>query len=377
MAHLLCHVGEQVSAVELSHFKDNLLIALNSGSFKSHIRTFLDGNVPKPSKTRWYASFEMFAWMLEVTTVNDVTSPRLEKLLASFSTAADADGVTPDSIRVGRLRNFAADPLAIDTVRLQMQVVVSFSLPFVECCYTLEGDGPCAMEVFPCVQRMRAFVALHHSDLTYPDLRQQMQCSAALRGVDISLVELEVNTMLQGSIDYLRRTIDVELQTDVKLYHFCATLNPYEQQSLMPTNFADWTAALSEHFGSWLTPAELISIEREFHDYTVQVEIFKLNHDRAVVLNQRSGSMCSEVRMREIYLFWRRMHQDSHCPMIRKLVQLVLTLTPSSAAAERSFSMLRHLFDLQQLQGGTLSDYVSAAVMSRFRTGNLENEFHK
>jgi hypothetical protein len=39
--------------------------------------------------------------------------------------------------------------------------------------------------------------------------------------------------------------------------------------------------------------------------------------------------------------------------------------------------MLRHLFDLQQLQGGTLSDYVSAAVMSRFRTGNLENEFHK
>ncbi len=92
-------------------------------------------------------------------------------------------------------------------------------------------------------------------------------------------------------------------------------------------------------------------------------------------VRERSGEMCAETRMREIYNFWRRMDRESRIPNIRKLVQLVSTLTPSSAAAERAFSMLKHLFDLQQLQGGTLSDYVQAAVMARFRTGNLENEF--
>ena len=65
-----------------------------------------------------------------------------------------------------------------------------------------------------------------------------------------------------------------------------------------------------------------------------------------------------------------------HSTNSTSLAQRVFTLTPSSAAAERAFSMLKHLFDLRQFQGGTLSDYVQAAVMARFRTGNLENDFH-
>ncbi len=81
--------------------------------------------------------------------------------------------------------------------------------------------------------------------------------------------------------------------------------------------------------------------------------------------------------MKEIYNFWRRMDRGHKIPNIRKLVQLILTLTPSSASAERSFSMLLHLFDMQQLYSGTLSDYVQAAVMARFRTGNLENDYHQ
>ena len=132
-----------------------------------------------------------------------------------------------------------------------------------------------------------------------------------------------------------------------------------------------------------MTAAELVAIEREFPEYKVQVELFTVAaHARFVnaqaqgPVRERSGEMCAVTRMREIYNFWRRMDRESRIPNIRKLAQLVFTLTPSSAAAERSFSMLMNLFDLQQLQGGTLSDYVQAAVMARFRTGNLENEFH-
>ena len=374
VSHLLSHVGEQVIAKELVEFENNLTIALNSGAFKTHTRVFLDGNVPKPSKTRWYSSFELYAWMLDDAVVGGVTSPRLDKLLASFLSAPAAEGVTPDSVRVAKLRDLAANPIAVDTVRLQMQVVVSFALPFVECCYALEGDGPCVMDVFPCVQRMRSFISVHKVGLSFPLLHPQIARSAALRGVDVGVVESEVRAMLLGAFQYFERTMDVELQQDVRLYHFCSTLNPYEHQSVMPIDFVSWTTALQEHFGPWLTPAELLAIEREFPDYIVQVEVFKAAHDRAAIANERVDD--SATRMREVYKFWRRMDRENRIPVIRKLVQLVFTLTPSSASAERAFSMLKHLFDLQQLQGGTLSDYVSAAVMARFRNGNVQNDFH-
>ena len=322
--------------------------------------------------------------MLDDSTVDGVTSSRLDKLLASFVTAPAAEGVTPDSIRVGKLRDLAGDPLLVDMIRLQMQVVVSFSLPFVECCYALEGDGPCAMDVFPCYQRMTSFLSVHNVGLSYPSLRPQIVRSAALRGVDVAVVECEVHAMLRGAIQYFHRTMECEIQEDMRLYHFCATLNPYEHSALVPRNFVEWTSALAEHFGSWLTPAELVAIEREFPEFIIQADAFKVAaHDRFVIahaqgpMNERSGEMCSVTRMQEIYNFWRRMDTEHKIPNIRKLVQLVLTLTPSSACAERSFSMLLHLFDMQQLYSGTLSDYVQAAVMARFRTANLENAFHQ
>jgi hypothetical protein len=56
-----------------------------------------------------------------------------------------------------------------------------------------------------------------------------------------------------------------------------------------------------------------------------------------------------------------------------------MTITPSSAAAERCFSFLKLAFDRQQLVGeerGALDDYAALSIMEQFKQGNLANKFH-
>jgi hypothetical protein len=56
-----------------------------------------------------------------------------------------------------------------------------------------------------------------------------------------------------------------------------------------------------------------------------------------------------------------------------------MTITPSSASAERCFSFLKLAFDRQQLVGeerGALDDYAALSVMEQFKQGNIANKFH-
>jgi hypothetical protein len=61
------------------------------------------------------------------------------------------------------------------------------------------------------------------------------------------------------------------------------------------------------------------------------------------------------------------------------LAQLVLSIAPSSAAAERSFSLLKAYFDSQQLTGeyrGALQEYIELMIATSFANNNKNNDFH-
>ena len=80
-----------------------------------------------------------------------------------------------------------------------------------------------------------------------------------------------------------------------------------------------------------------------------------------------------------IWRFWKRLNRECRCPNLRRLAQLVLSIAPSSAAAERSFSMLKAYFTPQQLIGehrGALEDYIELMVAESFATNNKRNSFH-
>ena len=80
-----------------------------------------------------------------------------------------------------------------------------------------------------------------------------------------------------------------------------------------------------------------------------------------------------------IWRFWKRLNRECRCPNLRRLAQLVLSIAPSSAAAERSFSLLKAYFTPQQLIGehrGALEDYIELMVAESFATNNKRNSFH-
>ena len=57
----------------------------------------------------------------------------------------------------------------------------------------------------------------------------------------------------------------------------------------------------------------------------------------------------------------------------------MLSIVPSSAAAERCFSLLKAYFESQQLVGdrrGALEDYIEQMIAMAFEENNKKNDFH-
>jgi hypothetical protein len=87
----------------------------------------------------------------------------------------------------------------------------------------------------------------------------------------------------------------------------------------------------------------------------------------------------SDERNKAMWFFWRKLLRIGDCPHLRRLVQLALTIVPSSAACERCFSLLKSMFTTQQLVGndrGALEDGIGLSVAARFRANNIANTFH-
>ena len=72
-----------------------------------------------------------------------------------------------------------------------------------------------------------------------------------------------------------------------------------------------------------------------------------------------------DYQMEETELFWKDCYHM--LPFLSKLAQLCITLSASSAAAERVFSKLKRTFDLSQMNS-TLSDYTEASIMLQINT---------
>ena len=88
------------------------------------------------------------------------------------------------------------------------------------------------------------------------------------------------------------------------------------------------------------------------------------------------GSLNSaEIAMSDAAAFWRASWQE--IPSLAIFARYCFTIVPSSAAAERVFSILKSFFSTQQLSSA-LDDYVQTSVMLRYnkceQNGNLDVE---
>jgi hypothetical protein len=397
LSHTFCKVGEKMPLQFLSQFQSMVHTALNSHAFNAHVKTFLTKPLRKPSPTRWWSYWEMYDLMLSDVTLPDGTiASYFARLLQAIRAAVnddgviDLDGVWVDSANVLRLVEFAQTQTHTEDVLLELTVVVGVFRPFVQATYALEGAGCCVLEVGGWFHYLSSFWHMHEPTLSFPRVRVAIEKTAAARlarGEYGSLVEArlavearvrELIAPVAEQLSFVFNCADGEMKTDVRFYKFCVTLNPFENGKphfqLEPEAFK---VEVLHHFSGYLEPRHVDIMLEELPQFQLECVAFLAQY--APNDPDNNPDKTAEHRNVAIWSFWKRLHRECACPWLRRLAQLVLSIVPSSAAAERSFSLLKNYFQSQQLVGdmrGALEDYIELSVATSFATSNKNNKFH-
>jgi hypothetical protein len=239
---------------------------------------------------------------------------------------------------------------------------------------------------------LAAFWRAFEPSLSFPQVRDAIESIAAARvarqlftdqasarqSLDARVREL-VNPVTQ-QLSFVFNREDGEMRSDVLFYTFVATLNPYEHnkqemsQLIQPDVFK---AEVRKHFPGRLAPADVDRMVLELPEFSMQCLQFVA--DNAPAAADDNPDNTAAHRNKAIWNFWRRLDAGNLCPHLRRLAQLVLSIVPSSAAAERCFSLLKAFFESQQLVGearGALEDYIEQMIAMSFEKSNKKNPFH-
>ncbi len=401
LSHTFNTVGEKMPLPCLTTFRDQLLIALNSQSFKEHCKTYVDKEIRKPSATRWWSTWELFAMLLSDVQQQDGSMVSVfKRLVEAFRGAVDArgaisiDGVFEDSVRVRTLVAFAQNEEAVENVMIELAVAVGVFRPFVQATYALEGAGPCVLEVAVWFRYLASFWSTHEPTLSFPKVRDVLESIAAARSARgfspshaaaRAALETQVRSLIQPVTEQLQfvfNRVDGELHPDVKFYSFCASLNPYAhgrpEHAMSPDDFK---ASVLAYFGGWFSLGDIDGMIEELPQFALECLSFVAENAQEAPADGEDNRRTKTAKHRNvaIWKFWKRLNTENRCPKLRHLAQFVLSITPSSAAAERCFSLLKAYFDSQQLVGdqrGALQDYIEIMIATAFATNNKKNDFH-
>ena len=203
----------------------------------------------------------------------------------------------------------------------------------------------------------------HTEGLTFPGLQPIIDTAIAalmlthvLEGSQDHLLyannlKTKVHLMVQGAREYFNTTILGTLAAEIAVYKTCKLVNPIAMQLF--ASLPDFTAAVR-------------SLDR-FNDADINamsVEYSTYRHLIITFAEEEHDCTTHEDKLEAIMGFWKTKWHD--IPTIEKLARYCKTLTPSSAAAERVFSVLKQLFSLLNQMKTTLQDYVETAVMMRY-----------
>lgn len=162
--------------------------------------------------------------------------------------------------------------------------------------------------------------------------------------------------LIHAGFDYFEDTVTRTLKSHIKLYEVVRLCHPLR------------TSELSWGVGSvrqLLSESTLLEFAPFLSDYPLD----KLLTELPVYLQAVKGlqERRPPFEGRDIMPFWRS--NAGLLPTWSAMARAFATLTPSSAAAERVFSILKNSFGRRQT--GSLEDYVSAACMLQFNRTRL------
>jgi hypothetical protein len=261
-----------------------------------------------------------------------------------------------------------------NTLELELALAYDVGIKLLRLCYLSEGDGVLAPMVFDDIKSVyecinykpNGFVPMEN----LPTLRAVCGKQAVL--ADPSATEekqAEIYTSIMraqfAKLEPLREEFTHQFYGKhnnlLQVWKFCRLFSVPFVKSISELKLLDEiTKSVPSHLC-----AQRESLQRSASLYKVQADIFKLGdstlHDRQ-----------SEFRSRELLSFWQQ--NSKLLPKWFEMFKFVALLQPSSAAAERSFALLRRNFNGQQQS--TLEDYKAGSMTIRFNTIQRKQE-HK
>jgi hypothetical protein len=239
---------------------------------------------------------------------------------------------------VPQLQAIMSDPRRLIDLKLELAVTIDVGQHFVKATYYLEGDGPL---VFSCYEKLKA-VAEACQNPHFPNVRA---VAVSIANQDptqnVETLEQRAKECVQPAIRWFLRKFNVELYNTVSAFKAARIMCPVAVQWLAPTAETIKTLKIFPFLNN---DATIDALVKELPQYVAAAQ--------DVIIS-------SEEKKVE---WWK--HHAEQLPNWSSAVKKVLLVQPSSAAAERAFSILNASFNDQQHHA--LSDYLQASVMLQY-----------
>jgi hypothetical protein len=319
-SHTLDHVGDHVCTPEADTFISTLLQLQGQSQLAKVIWRSVCGKMPPSvSPTRWWSRFEFAAIVLgNWNAIDQYITALLDKDCCTVLTTA-----LRASIDSGKK----------EKVFLQLRVVTAVMLPFVKATYNLEGDEFLAPFAYDCLSTL--------SNICNDPAAVLMQANVP--------VEDESLACIKPALKYFVRRMADDCAARMTALKCAVLWNPtrvrhrkLEDVRLLPRVF-NWPEITS--------PTCLDGLLSEWNAYQALAATFTFP----------PNSSTSE-QANYLWNWWG--DQRASLPTWCKLASLFALLQPSSATAERVYSIVRRKFSSRQLRANM--PYIEGAVMLEY-----------
>jgi len=319
LSHALDRVGEHFHIPILAEFICSWL-SLFSHSIKAKFlwKQQTGKAMASYSATRWWSKWEIF-----------------KQVMVQFGDVEPFLNSNPDLGPASRPKLLAilADEDKVKCLKLELAAVIDWGEVIVKATYNLEGDGPLSITAYEEVNTVAAAIRVAHTPNTEAVIRSiSTQSSVQQRHRSYA------RSCMQPALDYFQNLLDSSLKEQIAVLKAVRIFNPHTIAILKP----DVSHVNSLKVVPFFSNDELERLKTELPSYVAKTDGIS---DTLDVLE-----------------FWKR--NAVTLPFWSNAVKKVLAVQPSSAAAERVFSLLNSGFG--DLQGNSLKDYIEASVMLRY-----------
>ena len=320
ISHTIDLVGSKFSTPVLNSFV-SLWISLFSHSHKAKAlwKQQTGRAMATFSKTRWWSRWEVMHQLM--VQFGDVEP---------FLTNTDVGAATSS-----HLLNMLQNTQQCQMLRVELAVLIDAGLHFVNATYRMEGDGPLILKAYEEIVTVRAALQSAH----YPNVVAVAQQIAQGDANFQQRLQTHASNCICPGLQYFQEKLGNDLRSPVSAFKAARLFSPVKVHEMKPV-------------------ATDINTLSEFPFLNDSVTLNNLKTELPTHL-----AKAMDVSPEFDVLEWWRRNSDA-LPHWSSAAQKILVVQPSSAAAERVFSLLANSFG--DRQENSLEDYIEASIMLQY-----------